>query len=86
MDRGTAVICDTGRTGSIDSVAGLDTDIEIKQFLTRIPERSKDAWEGLELQGAVIEIGEDGKAVSIETLRIPCANTPENGNEDKGKE
>ena len=78
MDGGTAVICDTGRTGSVDSIAGLDVDIEIQQFLTRVPERSKDAWNGLELQGAVIEIGDDGKAVSIETVRIPCPNTPDN--------
>ena len=77
MDKGTAVICDTGRTGSIDSVAGFDTETEIQQYLSQIPERSKDGWKGLELQGAVIEIGDDGKALSIETLRIPCESAPD---------
>ena len=78
MDKGTAIICDTGRTGSIDSVVGLDASTEIQQFLSQIPERSKEAWGRLELQGALIEIGDDGKALSIEALRIPCdAEVPE---------
>jgi 2',3'-cyclic-nucleotide 2'-phosphodiesterase len=67
---GTAVITDTGRTGSINSVGGLDPDIELRKFLTQIPEYSKESWEGLELQGAVIEVGEDGKAVGISRLRV----------------
>ncbi|MBN2509723.1 MAG: YmdB family metallophosphoesterase [Spirochaetales bacterium] len=72
LNKGTAVICDTGRTGSIDSVGGFDTETEIQQYLTQIPERSKDGWKGLELQGVVIDIDNSGRAVSIETLRIPC--------------
>jgi 2',3'-cyclic-nucleotide 2'-phosphodiesterase len=67
---GTAVITDTGRTGSIDSVGGLDPEIEIRKFLTQIPEYSKESWKALELQGVVIEIGDDGKATSIKRLRV----------------
>jgi metallophosphoesterase (TIGR00282 family) len=67
---GTAVITDAGRTGSIDSVGGLDPEIEIRKFVTQIPEYSKECWEGLELQGAVVEIDGNGKALSIKRLRV----------------
>ena len=76
MPHGTAVICDTGRTGSMNSVAGLDPEIEIRQFLTQIPERSQEAWAGLALQGALVEVGDDGRAVSIETVNHPCPDPP----------
>ena len=73
---GTAVITDAGRTGSILSIAGLDPEIEIRKLTTLVHEYSKEAWAGLELQGVVMEIGDDGKAVSIERLRVPCAPPP----------
>jgi metallophosphoesterase (TIGR00282 family) len=72
MPRGTAVISDAGRTGSRDSVAGLDPGPEIRKFLTSMPERSADAWGVLELQGVVVEIGPDGKALSIEPIAEQC--------------
>ena len=72
-DRGTAFITDAGRTGSLLSVAGLDRDVEIRKHLTQIPERSSDSLKALELQGVLIELDDDtGKALSLETLRIPC--------------
>ncbi len=71
-DGGTATITDAGRTGSNDSIAGLDPEIEIRKFLTQIPERSADIWAGLELQGVVLDIEEDGRTNSIERIRIPC--------------
>ena len=77
---GTAILCGAGRTGSLNSVGGLDPEIEIQKFLTQIPERSKDAWDLLELQGAVIELGDNGKARSIETVRIPCTEVPDERN------
>jgi metallophosphoesterase (TIGR00282 family) len=69
LSGGTAVLTDAGRTGSIESVGGLDPEIEIRKFTTLIHEYSKEAWGRLEIQGAVIEIGEDGKAVGITTIR-----------------
>jgi metallophosphoesterase (TIGR00282 family) len=66
---GTAVITDAGRTGSIESVGGLEPEIEIRKFTTLIHEYSKEAWGRLEAQGVAIGIGEDGKAVSIERIR-----------------
>jgi 2',3'-cyclic-nucleotide 2'-phosphodiesterase len=69
MPGGTAVITDAGRTGSIESVAGLDPEIEIRKLTTLIHEYSKEAWGKLELQGVVITIGDDGKATEITRIR-----------------
>ena len=77
---GTGVICDAGRTGSQDSVGGLDSKIEIEKFLTQIPERSRDTWENLELQGVILEIDDDGKTVSIERVKEVCTEVPDDGN------
>ena len=74
--RGTAVITDNGRCGSLNSVGGLDADIEIRKFLTQVPERSSESWKALELQGAIFELDDTGKATSIEAVRVPV-DTPE---------
>jgi 2',3'-cyclic-nucleotide 2'-phosphodiesterase len=76
MPKGTAVITDAGRTGSRESVGGLAPDIEIRKLRTQIPERSADAWDGLELQGVLVDIEEDGRASAIERLKIPCTEGP----------
>ena len=79
LPRGTGMICDTGRTGSADSVGGLDSSTEIGQYLTQIPERSKETWKGLEMQGVIFEIDKSGKTVAIERVRIPCTEVPLDG-------
>lgn len=82
LSKGTAVLCDAGRTGSLQSVGGLSADIEIQKFLTHIPERSRDAWDGLEMQGAIIDLNEDGKAESIELIRHICKEKPDDRQSD----
>lgn len=74
---GTAILIDAGRTGSSQSVIGFDPKPEIQQFMTAIPERSSDCWEKLEIQGCVIDIGDDGKAIAIESFRHPCEGRPD---------
>lgn len=74
---GTAVITDAGRTGSIDSVAGTDADSKIKEYLSRIPDWSKDAWQRPELQGIIIDINDEGKSTAIRRVKIDCEQ-PEN--------
>jgi len=69
---GTAYITDAGRTGSLMSVGGLDPEVRVREYLTGIPAWSKDGKAGLELQGCLIEAGDDGRALSIRPLRIPC--------------
>jgi hypothetical protein len=71
-ERGTATICDAGRTGSMDGVAGLDSGVEIQKHLTQIPERSQESWDNLMLNGVVIDIGEGGAAQAISRVAAPC--------------
>ena len=75
MPGGTAVISDAGRTGSQQSVGGCDINSRVKEYLTGIPDWTKDAWDKLELQGVYLDIGKDGKALSIERVRISVDGT-----------
>ncbi|MFW6207218.1 MAG: TIGR00282 family metallophosphoesterase [Spirochaetota bacterium] len=81
-EKGTAVICDSGRTGSFLSVGGLDPSVEIQQYLSQIPERSKEYWEQLELQGVILDINDQGRAEHIERLKYPIegADSERSGN------
>jgi len=83
---GTAVVTDAGRTGSLNSVSGLDPKVEIQKFLSQIPERSRDAWDNIELQGALIEIDDDGRATHIETIRRSCPEVPDRDRNSKDNE
>jgi metallophosphoesterase (TIGR00282 family) len=76
---GTAVISDAGRTGSRESVCGCDAASRIQEYLTGIPDWTKDAWDKPELQGVYIDIDKDGRALSIERIRVevPAAPGPE---------
>ena len=69
---GTAVITDAGRTGSIESIGGNDRESRIEEYISGIPDWTRDAWEKPELQGVLIEVAENGKALSIERLRRPA--------------
>jgi metallophosphoesterase (TIGR00282 family) len=85
MPKGTGVICDVGRCGSQDSVGGLNQDVEIKKFLTQVPERSRDAWGNLELQGVVLEFDDNGKTTAIERFRLPCKEVPDDRNSNRSE-
>jgi metallophosphoesterase (TIGR00282 family) len=71
LPNGTAVITDAGRTGSIQSVGGSEINSRVKEYITGIPDWTKEAWDQPELQGVYLDIGKDGKALSIERVRIP---------------
>jgi calcineurin-like phosphoesterase len=81
LAKGTAVISDAGRTGSIQSVGGFEPSTEIEARISGIPNRSNEHWEGLEIQGVVLRFGDDGKADSIEAFRR-AVESPENGQAD----
>jgi metallophosphoesterase (TIGR00282 family) len=76
LSGGTAVITDAGRTGSADSVGGTDAASRIQEYLTGIPEWTKDAWASPELQGVIIDLAADGKARSIERVREAVQPAP----------
>lgn len=69
---GTASMTDTGRTGSLMSVGGMDAETRIREYRSGVPVWARDAIGTPELQGCVIELDGSGRAVSIETLRVPC--------------
>jgi metallophosphoesterase (TIGR00282 family) len=69
---GTAKITDAGRTGSMLSIGGLDTAVRLQEYLSGIPAWAKDTGGMLEIQGVFAEVQADGKAVAIESFRIPC--------------
>ncbi len=72
MPKGTAVITDAGRTGSVQSVQGFLPTKEIGRFLTGWPDRSQESWEGLVFQGVLIDIENSGRPKSIERISRPC--------------
>ena len=82
LSGGTAVITDAGRTGSIESVGGNDRESRIKEYISGIPDWTIDAWEKPELQGVFTEIAEDGKAISIERIRLTAPPAQEAKDEE----
>jgi len=71
---GTAVISDAGRTGSQESVGGCDISSRINEYITGIPDWTKEAWEKPALQGVYLDIGENGKTNSIKRIKIPVVS------------
>ncbi|MDR2553778.1 MAG: YmdB family metallophosphoesterase [Treponema sp.] len=70
---GTAVICDAGRTGSAESVGGTAVAVKIGEYLTGIPNWTREAWERCELQGLLVETGKEGRALKVERIRVPVS-------------
>lgn len=67
---GTAAITDAGMTGPHDSVIGVAADLAIQRMRTGIPVRFHPAESGVRIEGALIECGEEGRALSCEAIRI----------------
>lgn len=74
---GTAVLTDAGRTGSAESVGGADIQSRIKEYLTGIPNWTKEAWTNPELQGVLIDIDKTGKASAIERIKYRLPDAPQ---------
>jgi metallophosphoesterase (TIGR00282 family) len=73
---GTAVITDAGRTGSLNSVGGAEIEGRIQEYLSGIPDWTREAYDSPELQGVLIDIRPDGKAASIIRIRHPVPPMP----------
>jgi 2',3'-cyclic-nucleotide 2'-phosphodiesterase len=67
---GTAAITDAGMTGPHDSVIGVKADLAIARMRTRLPVRFEPAEGGVRIEGVVVECSDDGRARSIEPLRL----------------
>ena len=86
---GTAYISDAGRTGSSLSVGGCEISSKIKEYISGIPEWTREAWEKPELQGVLMDISEDGNARSIERIRWPvheAQNSNQSGKMEQDEE
>ena len=68
---GTAAITDAGMTGPHDSVIGIEAELAIHRMRTGFPVRFRPAEGGVRLEGVVLECDADGRATSIEALRLP---------------
>ncbi|HKL59764.1 MAG TPA: TIGR00282 family metallophosphoesterase [Sphaerochaeta sp.] len=71
LKKGTAYITDNGRCGSQTSVGGFDPETEIMKQISQVPVRSSECWDDLALVGVIVEIDDDGKASSIEPIKVP---------------
>jgi 2',3'-cyclic-nucleotide 2'-phosphodiesterase len=73
---GTAYMTDVGMTGSRAGVIGVRREQALAGFRTQMPVRFDTADEDPWVMGASIEIGDDGRARSIEQVIVP-ADAPE---------
>jgi len=72
---GSAYITDVGMTGPFDSVIGVRKENILQRFLLQIPNKFEVAKRDIRLQGVVVEIGPDGRAVSVERLNVPLVES-----------
>lgn len=68
LQKGTAYITDTGRTGSFNSVGGYAVQEKLQEYISGLPDFGRDTWEHPVIQGLFLEIGGHGKAVKIERI------------------
>ena len=69
---GTAYLTDAGMTGSRAGVIGVKREQALESFLTQMPVRFETAEEDVWVMGAVIEVGANGLAQSIEQVLVPA--------------
>jgi metallophosphoesterase (TIGR00282 family) len=70
---GTAYLTDAGMTGSRAGVIGVRKEQALEGFLTQMPVRFDSAEGDIWVMGALIEVGDDGLARSLEQVLIPAA-------------
>ena len=70
---GTAAITDAGMTGPHDSVIGVVAELAIRQMRTAMPVRFQTAEGDVRIEGVLVECGQDGRATSCESVRVPVA-------------
>jgi 2',3'-cyclic-nucleotide 2'-phosphodiesterase len=68
---GTAAITDAGMSGPHDSVIGVKGDQAIYRMRTGLPVRFETAEGRVQIEGALIECNESGRATAIEPVRVP---------------
>ncbi|CAA9470546.1 MAG: Uncharacterized protein YmdB [uncultured Solirubrobacteraceae bacterium] len=67
---GTAYVTDVGMTGARGGVIGVKREQALERFRTMMPVRFETSEEDPGLDAVLIEVGEDGRATSIEQLLL----------------
>ena len=70
LPEGTAYITDVGMTGPFDSVIGIKKESILQRFLLQIPNKFDVAKRDVRLQGVMVEMAPDGRAVRVERLSV----------------
>jgi 2',3'-cyclic-nucleotide 2'-phosphodiesterase len=68
----TAYITDVGMTGSRAGIIGVRRELALEAFRTQMPIRFETADEDVWVMGALIDVGDDGRARSIEQILVPA--------------
>lgn len=73
LPKGTAYLTDLGMCGVEQSSLGMDFDVALERFMTRMPTGFKTAAGELSLNGAFLDIDDEtGRARSIRLIRENC--------------
>ncbi|MEO8091402.1 MAG: TIGR00282 family metallophosphoesterase [bacterium] len=72
LPKGTAFISDVGMTGSRDGVLGVRWEQALEGFRTQMPIKFSTAEDNVWINGAVVTVGDDGLAESIEQVLVPA--------------
>ena len=71
LPKGTAYITDSGMTGPVQSVLGIEPELTIRKFKTNLPVRFENAIGEYCMDGVIVEIDEkSGNANSIERVNV----------------
>jgi metallophosphoesterase (TIGR00282 family) len=70
---GSAFIADVGMTGARLSVLGVEVEDALGAFRTQMPARFRTAEEDVWVNAVVIDVGDDGRARSIEQILRPVS-------------
>jgi metallophosphoesterase (TIGR00282 family) len=73
---GSGAITDAGRTGSRNSVGGAEIAGRIQEYLTGIPDWTREAWDQPQIQGVCLDIDNRGKCRSIERIQWSAPEPP----------
>jgi 2',3'-cyclic-nucleotide 2'-phosphodiesterase len=67
---GTAYVTDLGMTGPHDSVIGVRTETILRRFISGSSGRFEPADGGVLVQGALVEVGDGGRATAVRTFSV----------------
>ncbi len=73
---GTGYITDIGMTGPINSILGVEKDIVIQKFITKMPAKFECAKGACKLNGIVFEVDEKtGKTINVKRIELKENNS-----------